>query len=74
MSEHASYPRDFEDLSPERAQRMILRQQEICMLIDKEEVTQVAQIPPSLVDEVRLHVITCSDSHRPIQGLYIDEG
>lgn len=71
MNPHNS--QDPDHLSPERAQRLIELQQQICRLLGSNAVSRVAQIPSFLRDDVRLHVITCEEDHSRIEGLFDDQ-
>jgi hypothetical protein len=61
------------ELSPERAHEVAELQRAICQMLFAQEVTTVSQLPVELLDEVKVHVITCQENHHPVDGLIIED-
>ena len=60
-------------LSPEEAAMIIERQEAICRILDEFPQLSLSDIPSNIVNEVRVHILTCQDRVHHVDGLGSDE-
>ena len=60
-------------LSPEEAAMIIERQEAICRILDESPQLSLSTIPPNIINEVQVHILTCQDRVHYVDGLGSDE-